>query len=342
MSNFFRGRPEGSSRAHRYPGHGRRREDPINPARLEILVNDIHFPTFHRWQWFETLIPRSVFRQRPVGRSRRPYKAFRSACGSLRHVGLSCLPAHGRSPRSAASGRLHHPNGTNDGMLETLCLHSVSICLNSHADGRLFSMPSSARYCSDKAPQSTGPRLACIATRARQTRRRKPLRPGTGPGTHRRLITCGRSSGRCSRGRRKELMTPENLTQRWRSHLFRILERPEVGKPLQSAALAGKLATWTSELTSAVVETCAAMGWRAAAKGYLGQVLPVARREYLALDVVAFADSPARGRSRSPSSSWRTARSMTWSAMRSGKSSASARRHGSSSRTVAMAKQASR
>ncbi len=88
-------------------------------------------------------------------------------------------------------------------------------------------------------------------------------------------------------------MTPENLTQRWRSHLFRILERPEVGKPLQAAALAGKLAPWTSELTSAVVETCAAMGWRAAAKGYLGQVLPVARREYLALDVVAFADSPA-------------------------------------------------
>ncbi len=65
-------------------------------------------------------------------------------------------------------------------------------------------------------------------------------------------------------------MTPENLTQRWRSHLFRILERPEVGKPLQSAALAGKLAIWTSELTSAVVETCAAMGWRAAAKGYPG------------------------------------------------------------------------
>ncbi len=89
-------------------------------------------------------------------------------------------------------------------------------------------------------------------------------------------------------------MTPENLTQRWRSHLFRILERPEVGKPLQSAALAGKLATWTSELTSAVVETCAAMGWRAAAKGYLGQMLPVARGEYLALDVVAFADSSAR------------------------------------------------
>jgi len=89
-------------------------------------------------------------------------------------------------------------------------------------------------------------------------------------------------------------MSKENLTQGWHSNLFRTLERPEVGKPLQSAALAGKLATWTSELTSAVVETCTAMGWRAAAKGYPGQVLPVSRGEYLALDVVAFADSPAR------------------------------------------------
>jgi hypothetical protein len=89
-------------------------------------------------------------------------------------------------------------------------------------------------------------------------------------------------------------MTPENLTQNWRNHLFRTLERPEVGQPLQAAALAGKLAMWTSELTSAVVETCTAVGWRVAAKGYPGQVLPVSRGEYLALDVVAFAESSAR------------------------------------------------
>ena len=89
-------------------------------------------------------------------------------------------------------------------------------------------------------------------------------------------------------------MTPENLTQRWRSHLFRALERPPVGQPLQAPALAGKLATWTTQLTGVVVETCTAMGWRTAAKGYPGQVPPVSRGEYLALDVVAFADSPAR------------------------------------------------
>ena len=33
------------------------------------------------------------------------------------------------------------------------------------------------------------------------------------------------------------------------------------------------------------------MGWRAAARGHLGDVLPVARNEYLALDVIAFAES---------------------------------------------------
>jgi hypothetical protein len=89
-------------------------------------------------------------------------------------------------------------------------------------------------------------------------------------------------------------MTPESLTERWRSHLFRNLERPHIGRPLQSAALAGALATWTAELTGAVVESCTAMGWRASAKGYPGKVLPVSRGEYLELDVVAFGDSSAR------------------------------------------------
>ena len=54
-------------------------------------------------------------------------KAFRSACGSLRHVGLSCPPAHGQfSDGSPRVGVFIVPNGTDDGMLETLCLHSVS------------------------------------------------------------------------------------------------------------------------------------------------------------------------------------------------------------------------
>ena len=58
--------------------------------------------------------------------------------------------------------------------------------------------------------------------------------------------------------------------------------------------MAEALAAWTKHLTAVVVAGCEAMGWRAAAKGYPGQVLPVSRSEYLALDVVAFADSSAR------------------------------------------------
>jgi hypothetical protein len=64
--------------------------------------------------------------------------------------------------------------------------------------------------------------------------------------------------------------------------------------PLKEAAISGALGDWTRHLTGAVVATCETMGWRAAAKGFRGQVLPIARNEYLMLDVVAFAQSSAR------------------------------------------------
>ncbi len=54
-------------------------------------------------------------------------KAFQSVCTSLRHVGLSCPAAHGQfavgPPRV---GVFIVPNGIDDGMLETLCVLSVS------------------------------------------------------------------------------------------------------------------------------------------------------------------------------------------------------------------------
>jgi hypothetical protein len=162
-------------------------------------------------------------------------------------------------------------------------------------------------------------------------------------------------------------MTVESLTERWRRHLFHHLERPHVGKPLQAAALSGKLAAWTTELTGAVVEICAAMGWRAAAKGYPGKVLPVSRGEYLELDIVAFGDSSARWPfpiaifelENSPSKdlvsyslwkvlcvrrslSWRIVRARISLVTRSGRFFASARRPGSSSHIVVMPKKASR
>jgi hypothetical protein len=89
-------------------------------------------------------------------------------------------------------------------------------------------------------------------------------------------------------------METPSLTDRWRHRLFSILETADSGTPLKEAALAGKLGDWTRLLTCSVVATCGVMGWRAAAKGHLGDVLPVARNEYLSLDVIAFPESGAR------------------------------------------------
>lgn len=87
------------------------------------------------------------------------------------------------------------------------------------------------------------------------------------------------------------LMSEPSLTQRWREAFFHVLEASETGPPLKEAALAGALGAWTKHLTGAVVTACAAVNWRAAAKGFLGDVLPVPRNEYLALDVLAFHES---------------------------------------------------
>jgi hypothetical protein len=89
-------------------------------------------------------------------------------------------------------------------------------------------------------------------------------------------------------------MDESSLTNRWRRELFRVLESHESGAPLKEAALAGALGAWTKYLTGAVVAACKAMGWLAAAKGFLGEVLPVSRNEYLGLDVIAFSETPAR------------------------------------------------
>jgi hypothetical protein len=71
----------------------------------------------------------------------------------------------------------------------------------------------------------------------------------------------------------------------------------EVATALKTAAVAGILKPWTGYLTTAVVTACTELGWRPAAKGHLGEVLPVGRNEYLALDVMAF---PASGTARWP------------------------------------------
>jgi hypothetical protein len=74
----------------------------------------------------------------------------------------------------------------------------------------------------------------------------------------------------------------------WLAAFFRNVQSPEFAEPLREAATSGRLKVWTEYLTRLVVQSCEVFGWRATAKGHLAGVLPVARHEYLALDVVAF------------------------------------------------------
>ncbi len=91
-------------------------------ANLAGLVND---PLFSNVQ--SLAIIRDADATAPGSTVPSAIQAFQSICGSLRHVGLPCPVAHGQfvdgPPRV---GIFIVPNGVDDGMLETLCLQSVS------------------------------------------------------------------------------------------------------------------------------------------------------------------------------------------------------------------------
>ena len=89
-------------------------------------------------------------------------------------------------------------------------------------------------------------------------------------------------------------METRSLTDRWRHRLFGILETTDSGMPLKEAALGGKARRLDRAPDRLRRRRLCAMGWRAAAKDHLGDVLPVTRNEYLALDVIAFSESEAR------------------------------------------------
>jgi hypothetical protein len=81
---------------------------------------------------------------------------------------------------------------------------------------------------------------------------------------------------------------PDAVAPVWYSKFMDILQHHESSALLKDAAIRGQLGKWTTALTGVVCSTCEAMGWKAAAKGNLSTLLPEARQEYLALDVVAF------------------------------------------------------
>lgn len=81
----------------------------------------------------------------------------------------------------------------------------------------------------------------------------------------------------------------------WRDAFLKHVQRKSIATPLKEAAVNGQLADWTASLTAVVVESCQAIGWRAAGKGHKLDLLPQAGQEYLGIDVMAFAgDAPGK------------------------------------------------
>lgn len=66
------------------------------------------------------------------------------------------------------------------------------------------------------------------------------------------------------------------------------VRRHETATLLRDAAIQGRLQKWTEALTAVVIATCHTEGWKGAARGHRSTLLPIARQEYLGLDVVAF------------------------------------------------------
>lgn len=86
----------------------------------------------------------------------------------------------------------------------------------------------------------------------------------------------------------------------WQAAFMQVVRDTETAAPLKEAALAERLRDWTTHLTTAVVRSCEALGWRAAGKGNPLALLPQAGQEYLGIDVMAFSgaagDTPPPGR----------------------------------------------
>ena len=87
-----------------------------------------------------------------------------------------------------------------------------------------------------------------------------------------------------------------HIASSWQSAFLKKVQRPESAQLLKDAALSGRLADWTGLLTRVVVMSFREMGWQASARGNKLALLPIARSEYLSLDVVAFPDAEKRWR----------------------------------------------
>ncbi len=86
------------------------------------------------------------------------------------------------------------------------------------------------------------------------------------------------------------------LVTRFRESFFTVVQGAELAAALKQAAATANLGVWTRALTEAAVLTCRAIGLIASARGHKLDLLPIHRSEYLALDVMAFAEGEKRWR----------------------------------------------
>lgn len=80
----------------------------------------------------------------------------------------------------------------------------------------------------------------------------------------------------------------------FRHNLMNTAQSGDFCDALKAASVAGRLREWTTSLTACVTTACRATGWRASARAYECELLPVSRSEYLALDVMAFSAGDKR------------------------------------------------
>lgn len=79
----------------------------------------------------------------------------------------------------------------------------------------------------------------------------------------------------------------------WQTAFLQEVQNSSAATRLKDAAVAGNRAEWTANLTTAVAQSCAVLGWRAAGKGHQLDRLPKVGQEYLGIDVMAFAGDSA-------------------------------------------------
>ncbi|MCL4267286.1 MAG: hypothetical protein KJ069_29175 [Anaerolineae bacterium] len=97
------------------------------------------------------------------------------------------------------------------------------------------------------------------------------------------------------------------LTHQWRDTFMQTVQQHELAARLKTASRQGKR-SWTAVMTETIIHTCTALGWQAAAKGYKGISLPVARSEYLSVDVMAFQPGPDKWKFPTAVLEWRNRR----------------------------------